>query len=282
MKVAVGQLAPGEDLSRNVDGAVSAIRQAAAEGAELVVLPEMCISPYQLGEEPLEPWAVEIPAGQPVQCWLRETKAHGCFLVAGVLERDGDRYYNSAVVLGPQGLLAHYRKAHLFGWERRRLSPGSQEFHPVDTGKARLGVLICYDLRFAEAVRLLVLQKAQLLCVPTAWTNIGKKQPWDRWGLCAAAHMALGYSYANRVFLLCAARVGEEKGVLYLGNSLIAGPGGELLAGPAGPGETTVLVAETDPRQADDKRVGEDNDLLADRRTDLYTIKGLRGATGTN
>lgn len=291
MKVAVAQLAPGLDLAQNLERTVGVLREAAERGAELVVLPELCISPYQLGDEPLERWAAEIPGGTglqacttttgrnacptPVERWLQETKTLKLFLVAGLLEREGERYYNTAVVLGPQGVVAAYRKAHLFSWEQR-LAAGNRGFLSVDIGLARLGVLICYDLRFVEAVRLLVLEGIQLLCVPTTWTDVGKPQPWDRHGLCAAAHLALGYAYANRIFVLCSNRVGTEKSVRYLGNSLIAGPRGEFLAGPAGPQETTVLVAEIDPQQADDKRIGKDNDLLADRRTDLYTIEAVR------
>ena len=276
MKVAVAQLAPEFDPTRNVEKTLDAMREAAGRGAQLVVLPEMCLSPYQLAGEPLERWAQEIPGGMSVQRWIRESKALGIYVVAGLLERAGADYYSTAAVLGPQGFLSCYRKAHLFGWERHRLAAGNRGFLSVEIQGTRLGVLICYDLRFMEAVRLLALEKVQLLCVPTAWTDIGKPQPLDRYGLCAAAHMSLGYAYANRLFVLCANRVGREKGVGYLGNSLVAGPAGETFAGPAGSEETTILVADVDPKQADDKHVGEDNDVLADRRVDLYTI-GLAG-----
>ena len=272
MKVAVAQLAPEYDPTRNVEKTLDAMREAARRGAQLVVLPEMCLSPYQLEGEPLERWAQEIPGGISVQRWLRESKVLGIYVVAGLLERAGGDYYNTAAVLGPQGFLSCYRKAHLFGWERHRLAAGNRGFLSLEIQGTRLGVLICYDLRFMEAVRLLALEKVQLLCVPTAWTDIGKPQPLDRYGLCAAAHMSLGYAYANRLFVLCANRVGREKGVGYLGNSLVAGPTGETFAGPAGPEETTILIADVDPKQADDQHVGKENDVLADRRVDLYNI----------
>ncbi|MFQ5795089.1 MAG: nitrilase-related carbon-nitrogen hydrolase [Candidatus Bipolaricaulia bacterium] len=272
MKVAVAQLAPGPNRAQNVAETINAIREAAERGAQLIVLPELCTSSYQLGNEPLERWAEEIPAGESVQRWLREAEALDLYMVAGLLERAGDHCYNTALVLGPQGVLARYRKPHLFGWEGRRLTAGNGRFHSIDVEGARLGVLICYDLRFVEAVRLLALDQVQLLCVPVTWTDTGKSQPWDQYGLCAAAHLALGHAYANRLFVLCANRVGTEKRVRYLGNSLIAGPTGQAVAGPAGPDERAVLVTEIDPRQADDKRVGP-NDLFVDRRTDLYTIE---------
>jgi len=280
MKVAVAQLAPGIDPEQNLDGTIAAMRQAAAQGAKLLVLPELCTSPYQLGDESLDRWAEEISTGKSVQQWIREAKSLGMILVAGILERDRNRYYNSAVILGPQGVVGVYRKAHLFSWERRRLAPGNGGFSPVDAGQVRLGVLICYDLRFVEAVRLLALQGIQLLCVPTTWTNVGKPQSYDQNGLCAAAHLALGHAYASRIFVLCAGRIGVERNVRYLGNSLIAGPSGHALAGPAGGEETGVLIAEIDCGQASDKHVGPDNDVLADRRTDLYKLSNKRGFRG--
>ena len=274
MKAAVVQLAPGADRTQNIQTTVRVIREAASQGAELVVLPELCTSPYQLTEEPLERWAEAIPDGETVELWQREAETLNVYLVAGLLEKSSDGYHNSALVIGPGNLLVWYRKAHLFSWERQRLAAGTSPYLTVDIQGARLGVVICYDLRFVEAIRLLALEKVQLLCVPTTWTDLGKPEPWDQYGLCAAVHLALGHAYANRLFVLCANRVGREKRVRYLGNSLIAAPSGQTLAGPAGALEEVILVAEIDPTQANHKGVGEDNNIWTDRRTDLYSISG--------
>lgn len=273
MKAAVAQLAPGNDLAQNVEQTVHVLREAQRQGARLVVLPELCASPYQLDSAPLESWAEEIPQGRTLQRWLAEAKRLRIYCVAGLLERAGDRYFNTAVVLGPQGLLGCYRKAHLFGWERARLTAGNHAYWAVETSQARLGVLVCYDLRFVEAVRLSALGGLQVLCVPAAWSDAGKPQPWDRYGFSGAAHLALGHAYANRLFVLCANRVGKEGKVRYLGNSLIAGPSGHPLAGPASATEPALLVQEINPGLADNKRVGAHNDILADRRTDLYSLE---------
>ena len=125
MRVAVAQLAPGFDPAQNVEQTVQALREAASRGAQLVVLPELCSSPYQLGDVALDEWAQEIPKGSLVQRWLAETKALGLWYVADLLESAGERYYSSAIVLGPEGLVGCYRKAHLFGWERARLTAGN-------------------------------------------------------------------------------------------------------------------------------------------------------------
>lgn len=273
MKVSVAQLAPGSNRTQNIQRTVDVIREAARQDADLIVLPEMCTSPYMLKDTVLDDWAEEIPGGIALQYWLREVRRLKLYLVAGVMERAGDKYFNSAVVLGPQGLMAHYRKAHLFGWERHCLMAGNNGLSTLEIHGTKAGVLVCYDLRFVEVVRLLALAGVQLLCVPTTWTNVGKPQPLDKNGWCAAAHLVVGHAYANNMFVLCAGRVGQEGTVRYLGNSLIAGPSGQILTGPADSETETILVAEIEPSQANNKGIGQDNDVFGDRRTDLYTLK---------
>lgn len=273
MKVAVAQLAPGSDRTQNIQRTVDVIEEAARQGVDLIVLPEMCTSPYLLKDAVLADWAEEIPGGTALQVWLQESQKHNLYIVAGILERAGDNYFNSAVAVGPQGLVAHYRKVHLFSWERHRLEAGDQGFTSLDVNGAKTGILVCYDLRFVEVVRLLALAGVQLLCVPTTWTDVGKPQPLDANGWCAAAHLAVGHAYANKMFMLCAGRVGQEGTVRYLGNSLIVGPNGQTLTGPADPATETILVAEIDPSQASNKRIGHNNDVFGDRRTDLYSLE---------
>ncbi len=271
MKVAVAQLAPTQDAQRNVERTVEAIREAARQGAELLVLPEMCTSPYLVAETK-DQWAEDLLDGKVVRCWQQEAKAFNLTLVAGVLEQAADGCFNTALALGPQGVLATYRKTHLFGWERQHLEPGQKALVVLEISGIKIGMLVCYDLRFIEAMRLLALQGVHLLCVPTAWTNIGKPNPLDQNNWCAAAHLAVGHAYANRFFVLCAGRVGREADITYLGNSLIVSPAGEVLAGPGLPNEEAVFVAEIDPREAENKHIGRDNHVFEDRRTDLYQL----------
>ena len=217
-------------------------------------------------------WAEDLIGGKVVGCWRQEARAHNLTLVAGVLEQATDGCFNTAFALGPQGILATYRKTHLFGWERHHLKRGEKALVVFEVGGIKIGLLVCYDLRFVETIRLLALGGVHFLCVPTAWTNIGKPNPLDRNNWCAAAHLAVGHAYANRCFVLCAGRAGTEADVAFLGNSLIVSPGGDVLAGPGLPNEEAVFLADIDPREAENKQIGRDNHVFEDRRTDLYRL----------
>lgn len=270
MKVAVAQMRPGLDKAKNVETTIGVLESAAAQGVDLIVLPELCTSPYQLQDADLAYWAEEIPTGSTIAAWTELCREHGIAVVAGVLEHADGQYYNSAVQIDQSGLQSCYRKVHLFGWEQRRLSPGNQQPMLTQAGGAKIGTLVCYDLRFVELVRRVALSGVQLLCVPTTWTDVGKPQPFDRFGLPAAAHLALGHAYANKIFMLIAGRVGAEAGVGYLGGSLIAGPNGHLISGPASSDTEIILVTEIDPSWADAKEIGAENHVFNDRRVELY------------
>lgn len=270
MRVAVAQLQPGLDKAQNLDKTVGMIQSAAAVGARLIVLPELCTSPYQLRGANLDDWAEEVSGGTAVTTWTNLCRTLNVTVIAGVLEQAGGRYYNSAICLDPSGLCARYRKIHLFGWEKQRLAAGDQIPPLVQVGDLKLGLLICYDLRFVDLVRSVALTGIQLLCVPKTWTDVGKPRPFDQFGLPAAAHLALGHAYANKIYLLCAGRVGTESNVSYLGSSLIAAPNGHLMAGPADTNTEALLVADIDPKWADAKEIGGENHVFNDRRIELY------------
>ncbi len=270
MKVAVAQLRPGLDKAQNIKTTVRTIESAAAQDVQLIVLPELATSPYQLRDADLCHWAEEIPASQTITVWSELCRKHNMNLVTGVLEQANGRYYNSAIHISPSGWQSCYRKIHLFGWERQRLSAGQQQPSVAQAGGAKIGSLVCYDLRFVELVRSVALNGIQLLCVPTTWTDVGKPEPFDKFGLPAAAHLALGHAYANKIFMLVAGRVGTEAGVGYLGSSLIAGPNGHLIAGPSDPDSEALLIADIDPSWADAKEIGTENHVFNDRRVDLY------------
>jgi 5-aminopentanamidase len=267
MRVAAAQLETRlMDPSANLEKMQSFLERAAAQQVELVAFPECAVSGYCLTAEEAERFAEPIP-GPSTQALVQACKRLGLYAVVGLLEQHPHGLlFNSAALLGPAGVHAVYRKTHLpcLGVDRF-LASGDDLPGPFPLPNARLGLLICYDLRLPEPVRVLALAGAQLVVVSTAWPSTARLY---------SEHLARTRAAENGVFLLAANHVGEERGTRYLGNSLILDPDGGVLA-QAGEQEETLLVAEIDPARADRKQrvfiPGEyELDLIADRRPDLY------------
>lgn len=269
--VAVIQLAaPWRALDAARENSARLLRRAATAGARLAILPELCTISYDFRSRDQVEAAAEPVDGPSVRLWSAIAHETSMTVIAGFPERANDRLYNSAVVILPEGPRGVYRKAHLYHFERGVFAPGDSGFPIWDTPAGRIGVLICYDLRFAEAVRILLLRGAQILCVPTTWTDRGKPEPWDTRGWCGANYLAAGIAYANRMWVACADRAGQDERVRALGCSMIVAPTGYPAAGPASPAAEEVLVAEVNPALVDAMRATAEMDLLADRRPELY------------
>jgi predicted amidohydrolase len=262
------------DVSENVARTSDAIAKAAADGAELVVLPELAACGYVLDADALRPLA-ESPhsPGPALSAWSECAARHRVSVVGGFCEAAGGRLYNSAIVIGPDGSVAGlYRKLHVFGIERDVFAPGDCGLPIIDLGGLRLGVLICYDLRFPEAMRILALRGADLIAVPTAWVIGFDAEPPDpattRIGQVDAA---LVQANLNGVFVGCADQVGHTDAHSFLGRSLAADPFGRVLIGPLDPCRAEVAEprVDLDSRDAAADRGGGIRPLH-DRRTDVY------------
>jgi len=253
----------------NVARSLELLAQAAQAGAQLAVLPELCNSGYvfETREEAFE-LSEDVPAGPTCRAWLDAARKHGVHIVAGITEREGDKLYNSAAVLGPQGHIGTYRKNHLWGAENLFFEPGNHGVPVFHVGAGRIACAICYDIWFPEIFRLAALQGADLLCVPTNWVPM-PEQPGDFPVM--ANLLAMGGAHSNSLFVAAADRVGVERGQLFLGNSLIVSYTGWPLAGPASADREEMLVADLNLSDARRKRnLNEFNRLLRDRRTDVY------------
>jgi predicted amidohydrolase len=235
-----------------------------AAGAALVVLPELASSGYHFRDVEQARAASE-PADGPTCALLRQLCGrHGFHVVCGLDERAGDALHNSAVVVGPSGLLAVYRKSHLFARETLFFRPGDQLLAPLEIAGARVGVLVCYDWFFPEAWTALMRAGADVVAHPANLVKTGLAQR-------AVPVMAM----MHRFYVVTANRCGEEGDLRFTGRSLIAGPDGSLLA--EAPVDGVALgVATLDLAAARDKTLTPFNDLLTDRRPDLYA----KGATG--
>jgi predicted amidohydrolase len=265
MRVAVAQMDPMlAEQERNLDACVARLEEAAAAGAELLVLPECAIPGYMFEslEEGLS-CAEEVP-GPTTEALEDACERLDAYVVCGLLQRDGDLLRNAAVLVGPEGLIGTYWKTHLpFLGVDRFVTPGD-ELTVYDTPLGRIGVEICYDLRFPEVTRTLALKGADIVAHPTNFPVAARIQT----ELITVARAA-----ENRIYLLTANRVGKERGGEFCGWSQIVDPFGTRLAEAGETGEA-LLVAEVDVEKARDKDYvipGEyELYLFGHRRPELY------------
>jgi hypothetical protein len=148
-------------------------------------------------------------------------------IVGGFCERGPGRPYNSVAVVDGSGVLLHYRKLHLFGAEKEVFTPGNLGLPIADTSVGRIGVCVCYDLRFVEVVRTLALRGAEIVCVPSAWVGGFDAASDSRTHGCAQSDGAQLQANLNQVFVACAARSGIGQDMTFLGSSLLVDPTGQ-------------------------------------------------------
>jgi 5-aminopentanamidase len=269
--VAVAQLAlaVGEpDANRRAAG--EAVAQAAAAGARLVVLPELSDSGYVFADAG-EAQSLASPAASSVTLreWRSLAARHDLAIAGGFCELGQDgTLYNSAAVVDASGTRAVYRKAHLWDAEKKIFAAGDSAPPVVALPFGDVGLMICYDLEFPEWVRLAALSGADLVAAPVNWPASASPPPaGERSGEVVVAQAA---AWSNGVFIAVADRCGTERGVHWVGGSVIVGRGGYPAAGPVCEDRPAVLTAAIDLRSARDKRNSELNDLFADRRPGLY------------
>ena len=252
----------------SADAAASLFEQ----GADIVVVPEMAVPWYTTDREALEPLAEPL-SGPTVAAWQEQAARHGGLVVGGLCERSGDSIYNSAVAVDSTGVIAHYRKLHLFDVEKHCFAPGDAGLTVVDTAYGTIGLCICYDLRFVEVVRVLALRGADLICVPTAWVRGFDRRQYREGELIAHAEGALVQANLSQVFIACTSQVGEGDGVELLGSSVVADPYGRMAGGPLSTVREQLEVVDVDLSEA--RRAQARSELIrprADRRTDVYGI----------
>jgi len=244
------------------DGNITTI-EATLRGADadLVVLPELALSGYLFRDRTQALGLADTVPGRWTDALGALCAGRRLHVVCGLAEREGNRLFNSAVLVGPDGLVACYRKAHLFRFEKEIFEPGDTGFTVHEVAGARVGMLVCFDWIFPEAARSLALAGADVIAHPSNLV------------LPHAQRAIVTRCLENRVFWVLANRTGSERegdtSLSFTGRSRIGGPDGRVLA-DAGPDETRLEIVEIEPSAARDKRVTPENDLLADRRSHLY------------
>jgi len=243
-----------------------------AQGADLVVFPELAVSGY--GLDPAGLRGAAEPFDGPTRALFQSVSDRtGVIVVCGFCEAEGDRLYNSAMLVRPGGEPVLYRKLHLFDAEREIFTPGDLGLVMAETGLGRIGVCVCYDLRFVEVARALALAGADLLAVPTAWVGGFDRVARDQGGFIGQARGAIVQANLNQLPMVCASQSGGDQGIRFLGSSLIVDAFGECRAGPMGEDEDGVLTAEMDLAQIHAARVRSPRVRpREDRRTDVYDV----------
>ena len=250
-------------LEANRRASVSAIEAAAAAGAELVVLPELAVSGYVFsGADEAHACAEPVP-GPTTEAWQAAAVPTGCAVVGGLCELDSSgRLRNSAVVVDGSGVLAVYRKLHLWGRETLMFVAGEEPPPVVETRAGRIGVGICYDLWFPELARSLAARGADILAAPSN-LSASPAQP----GL---PHLdvvvAIATAHVNRIHVVVADRWRAERGEQWLGASLVVAADGMVVTQSLDGSQPGSVLADLDLASARDKRWGELNDLAGDRR----------------
>ncbi len=270
VRIACIQMQPAiGNVEDNVAHSIGLIKRAVELGAKLVVLPELSNTGYMFqSREEAFALSEPIPNGPTVKAWSEIASKHGLHLVAGICERDGNKLFNSAVLIGPSGYIGTFRKVHLWNEENLYFEPGDLGFPVFHTAIGRIGMAICYDGWFPETYRLAALQGADIVCVPTNWVPI----PGQAEGREAMANiLAMAAAHSNSIYIACADRVGTERGQLFEGQSLIVGHTGWPVAGPASRDKEEILTADValgEARRA--RNWNAFNQVLRDRRSDLY------------
>lgn len=257
------------ESERNIKIGLELIDEAAGQGAELLVLPELSDSGYVF-ESRTEAFALAGTAdgAKVVNAWIEAAAKHAVYIIGGFCERDGESLFNSAAIVGPDGLIGVYRKLHLWGEEALFFERGNLGVPVFTTRIGRLAALICYDGWFPEAWRLAGLQGADIVAVPTNWVPM-PSQPEGQLSMSNILCMAAAHS--NSLFVAAACRTGVERDQLFIGQSLIINHEGWPIAGPASETASCILQAEVNLADARRKRtLNNFNQLMRDRRTDVY------------
>jgi predicted amidohydrolase len=267
IRVAACQIDPqlGE-VDRNLERIERAVADAAAQGPKLIVLPEAATTGYVF-ESLDEALTVAHRASAVADDRLAALAAeHGVALIVGTLEAEGNEVFNTALIYAEDGRRYRYRKVHLpYLGVDRFATPGPDAPAVYDLAGMRVGVLVCYDLRFPEAARICALEGADLIALPTNWPEGVQFHP----GIFAPSRAA-----ENHVYLLACDRVGEERGTTFIGRSILLDTNGKELARASDTEEETI-VGEVDwelARQTHHRRIpGEHEwDTIGDRRPGLY------------
>jgi N-carbamoylputrescine amidase len=278
VKVAATQMSCSSNIDENINKAEKLVREAAAQGAQIIQLQELFETPYfcQKQKSDYYAYATELEQNKAINHFRKIAKELQVVLPISFYEKKNNARYNALAVIDADGeVLGRYRKSHIPdgpGYEEKfYFNPGDTGFKVWNTRYAKIGVGVCWDQWYPEAARCMALMGAEILFYPTA---IGSEpqdsaiDSKDHWQMCM-----LGHAASNLVPVIASNRVGiesdEDSSITFYGSSFIAGPQGNKVA-EAGRMEETVLVAEFDLDQIEIMRI--EWGIFRDRRPELYKV----------
>lgn len=272
ISVAALQLPLGGDEQANIYAVSGLIAEAAEQGAQIILPPELFAGPYfcKTEDEALFALAQPLSESTPVLAMQKLAKQYGVAIPASFFERDGQHYYNSLAMINPDGeIMGVYRKSHIPdgpGYEEKfYFRPGNSGFKTWDVFGTRIGVGICWDQWYPETARAMALMGAEVLFYPTAIgsepydADLDTSRMWRR--------AMQGHAVSNCMPVVASNRIGVEEGQAFYGHSFITNEWGDLVT-EYGSQETGVLVASFDLEQARKHRAG--MGFFRDRRPELY------------
>jgi len=272
------------DVEANLAAASRGAGQAAEAGVDILVLPEMATAGYAFADRDemarfAEP-ATAGDLGRALTAWAELGRRYGLYIAGGFPEKGTDgHFFNSAALLGPDGLVGVYRKVHLFFNEKHLFEPGDLGFPVFELPFGRVGMQVCYDIFFPESSRSLVLGGAQLILSPSNFVRNFRRRVYDERGYTQADVAAMGIASQNQVHFALADRIGDERGIGFIGASILAGWDGWPLAGPGSADGEELLVAEMDLAEATRKRQrNPENHGILDRRPEAYRTEAIPAA----
>lgn len=274
--VAATQMSCSAHIDDNIRKAEALVRQAAAQGAQIILLQELFETPYFCQKEKSDyyAYATELEENKAVNHFRQIARELSVVLPISFYEKKNYARYNSLAVIDADGsVLGLYRKSHIPdgpGYEEKfYFNPGDTGFKVWNTKYAKIGVGVCWDQWYPEAARCMALMGAEILFYPTAIGSEpqdGSIDSKDHWQMCM-----LGHAAANLIPVVASNRIGreedEDSSISFYGSSFIAGPQGNKVK-EAGRSEETVLTAEFDLDQLEVQRI--EWGIFRDRRPDLY------------
>ncbi|HEY0982428.1 carbon-nitrogen hydrolase family protein [Schlesneria sp. T3-172] len=254
------------DKAGNLDRMISYVRETRKNGATFTIFPECALTGYCFDSiEEARPYAESIP-GPSVEKMAAVCKELGVYTVFGMLESDGSKVFNALALVGPEGLVASYRKIHLPRLGVDRFTDyGDRPFAVHEIAGVKVGMNICYDGGFPESSRIMTLLGADLIVLPTNWPP-GAEGAGD--------FTVNARAMENTVYYAAADRVGVERGVKFVGKSKICDPLGKTIAF-ADHTEEEILYADIDVTRSRTKHLVRtaginEVDRIADRRPEVY------------